>query len=76
MQAGLVDVVIGEADVDATVESLAAALSEPGVAPNKLMLAHGIEAEDEFARYLADFAVVQAERMHAPDVRRNVARRH
>jgi thioesterase DpgC len=40
------------------------------------MLAHGIEAEDEFARYLADFAVVQAERMHAPDVRRNVARRH
>jgi thioesterase DpgC len=76
MQVGLVDAVIGAADVDATVESLAAALSKPGVAPNKLMLAHGIEPEDEFARYLADFAVVQAERMHAPDVHRNLWRRH
>jgi thioesterase DpgC len=76
MQVGLVDAVTGAADVDATVESLAAALSKPGVAPNKLMLAHGIEPEDEFARYLADFAVVQAERMHAPDVHRNLWRRH
>lgn len=75
MQAGLVDAVISAADVDATVESTATALSEPGVAPNKLMLAHGIEPEDEFAMYLADFAVVQAERMHAPDVRRKLSSR-
>ena len=75
MQAGLVDAVVCAADVDATVESVAAALSEPGVAPNKLMLAHGIEPEDEFATYLADFAVVQAERMHAPDVRRKLSSR-
>jgi thioesterase DpgC len=73
MQAGLVDAVVCAADVDATVESVAAALSEPGVAPNKLMLAHGIEPEDEFATYLADFAVVQAERMNAPDVRRKLS---
>ena len=72
MQAGLVDAVVCAADVDAAVASVAAALSEPGVAPNKLMLAHGIEPEDEFASYLADFAVVQADRMHAPDVRRNL----
>jgi thioesterase DpgC len=76
MQAGLVDAVVGAADVDATVECLAAALSEPGTAPNKLMLAHGIEPGYQFASYLADFAVVQAERMHAPDVRRKLARRH
>jgi (3,5-dihydroxyphenyl)acetyl-CoA 1,2-dioxygenase len=75
MQAGLVDAVICAADVDATVESVAAALSEPGVVPNKLMLAHGIEPENEFAMYLADFAVVQAERMHAPDVRRKLSSR-
>lgn len=73
MQAGLVDAVVYAADVDATVQSVAAELSEPGVAPNKLMLAHGIEPEDEFATYLADFAVVQAERMHAPDVRRKLS---
>ncbi len=72
MQAGLVDTAVSAADVDATVVSVAAALSEPGVAPNKLMLAHGIEPEDEFATYLADFAVVQAERMHAPDVHRKL----
>jgi len=75
MQAGLVDAVVGAADVDATVASVAAALSEPGVMPNKLMLAHGIEPEHEFATYLADFAVVQAERMHAPDVRRKLSSR-
>ena len=73
MQAGLVDAVVCGADVDATVESVAAALSEPAVAPNKLMLAHGIEPEDEFATYLADFAVVQAERMHARDVLRKLS---
>jgi (3,5-dihydroxyphenyl)acetyl-CoA 1,2-dioxygenase len=75
MQAGLVDAVVCAADVDATVASVAAALSEPGVVPNKLMLAHGIEPENEFATYLADFAVVQAERMHAPDVRRKLSSR-
>ncbi|HTY30276.1 enoyl-CoA hydratase/isomerase family protein [Mycobacterium sp.] len=75
MQAGLVDAVVCAADVDATVASVAAALSEPGVVPNKLMLAHGIEPGDEFAMYLADFAVVQAERMHAPDVRRKLSSR-
>jgi thioesterase DpgC len=75
MRAGLVDAVISAADVDAALESVAGALSEPGVAPNKLMLAHGIEAENEFAMYLADFAVVQAERMHDPDVRRKLSSR-
>ncbi|MBI2697818.1 hypothetical protein A9W98_01465 [Mycobacterium gordonae] len=75
MQAGLVDAVVCAADVDATVSSVAAALSEPAVMPNKLMLAHGIESESEFATYLADFAVVQAERMHAPDVRRKLSSR-
>ncbi len=75
MQAGLVDAVVRAEDVDATVASVAAALSEPGVAPNKLMLTHGIEPQDEFAMYLADFAVVQAERMHAPDVRRKLSSR-
>jgi (3,5-dihydroxyphenyl)acetyl-CoA 1,2-dioxygenase len=72
MRAGLVDAVVRAADVEATVASVAAALSKPGVAPNKLMLAHGIEPEDEFATYLADFAVVQAERMNSPDVRRKL----
>lgn len=75
MRAGLVDAVICAADVDATVASVAAALSEPAVMPNKLMLAHGIESESEFATYLADFAVVQADRMHAPDVRRKLSSR-
>jgi thioesterase DpgC len=75
MRAGLVDAVVCAADVDATVESVAVALSEPAVVPNKLMLAHGIEPENEFATYLADFAVVQAERMHAPDVRRKLSSR-
>ncbi|KZS73135.1 hypothetical protein A4G26_23870 [Mycobacterium kansasii] len=75
LQAGLVDAVICARDVDATVESVAAALSEPGVVPNKLMLAHGIEPEHEFAMYLADFAVIQADRMHAPDVRRKLSSR-
>ena len=75
MQAGLVDAVVCAADVDATVASVAAALSEPAVMPNKLMLAHGIESENEFATYLGDFAVVQAERMNAPDVRRKLSSR-
>jgi thioesterase DpgC len=75
MQAGLVDAVVCAADVDAAVESAAAALSEPGALPNKLMLAHGIESETEFAAYLAEFAVVQADRMHAPDVRRKLSSR-
>ncbi len=72
MDAGLVDAVVPAAQVDATVDSIGALLSEPAVGPNKLLLAHGIEPEDEFAAYLADFAVVQAERMHAPDVNRKL----
>ncbi|MDP7702249.1 enoyl-CoA hydratase/isomerase family protein [Mycobacterium sp. TY815] len=75
MQASLVDAVVRAADVDATVASVAAALSAPAVMPNKLMLAHGIEPEDEFATYLADFAIVQADRMHAPDVRHTLSSR-
>jgi thioesterase DpgC len=68
VQAGLADAVVCAADVDGAVALVAAALSEPGVAPNKLMLAHGIESEHEFACYLGDFAVIQAERMYARDV--------
>jgi (3,5-dihydroxyphenyl)acetyl-CoA 1,2-dioxygenase len=74
VQADLVDIVVCAADVDAKVDSVVAALSEPGVAPNKSMLAHGIEPEDEFATYLAEFAVLQAERMHAVDVHRKLAK--
>jgi thioesterase DpgC len=72
LHAGLVDAVVSAAEVDATVSTVVAALSEPAVAPNKVMLAHGIEPQDEFATYLADFAVLQAERMHATDVHRKL----
>ncbi|MBO0882933.1 MAG: enoyl-CoA hydratase/isomerase family protein [Mycobacterium sp.] len=72
LQAGLVDAVVRAADVDAAVSTVVTALSEPAVAPNKLMLSHGIEPQDEFATYLADFAVLQAERMHATDVHRKL----
>lgn len=70
--AGLVDVVLAAEEVEAHVAAVAAALAEPAVAANKQMLALGIEPEDELAAYLAAFAVVQAERMHADDVRRKL----
>lgn len=70
--ADLVDAVVAAEEVDAHVASVASALAEPAVAANKQMLALGIEPEDELAAYLAAFAVVQAERMHADDVRRKL----
>jgi len=71
-EVGLVDAVVNSADVDKHVASIADALSEPAVAANKQMLTLGIEPEDKFAAYLASFAVVQADRMHASDVQRKL----
>lgn len=72
LRAGLVDAVVPHAGVDEHLTAVVAALSEPAVAANKLMLSYGIEPEDEFAAYLGEFAVVQAERLHAADVRRKL----
>lgn len=71
-EAGLVDAVVAADDVEEHLGGIVTALSEPAVAANKQMLALGIEPEDELAAYLAAFAVVQAERMHATDVRRKL----
>jgi len=66
MKAEKVDDVVGEDRVDATVEGLAAALSEPGTAPNKLSSLTDTSPGYQSTSYLADFAVVQDRKEATP----------
>jgi thioesterase DpgC len=70
----LCDDVVPADRVDETVERAVRDLSAPAVLANRGMLHLAEEPPDLFRAYLAEFAYVQAVRMHAPDVVDKVGR--
>lgn len=70
----LVDEVVEPADMDAAIEAALDRLRSPAVVPNRRMLNLAEEAQDDFRRYMADFAVEQALRLYSADVLGKVSR--
>ncbi|WNF01035.1 enoyl-CoA hydratase/isomerase family protein [Streptomyces luomodiensis] len=71
----LCDEVVPAEAMDEAVERAVRELSTPAVAANRRMLALAEEPLDLFRTYLAEFAVVQAHRIHSQDVLDKVERR-
>ena len=70
----LVDEVHGPDELDHAVERSLDRLRGPAVAANRTMLNTGEEDLDAFRRYMAEFALVQALRLHSVDVIGKVGR--
>ena len=70
----LVDEVVEAADMEQAVERSLDRLQSPAVAANRLMMNLAEEPPDEFRRYMAEFAVVQALRLYSEDVLGKVSR--
>ncbi|MFE2855080.1 (3,5-dihydroxyphenyl)acetyl-CoA 1,2-dioxygenase DpgC [Streptomyces lavendulae] len=69
------DETVPAGEVGAAVERAVGELAAPAVAANRRMLALAQEPLDVFRAHLAEFAVVQAARIHSPDVLAKVERR-
>ncbi|WP_159929708.1 MULTISPECIES: enoyl-CoA hydratase/isomerase family protein [Nocardia] len=69
------DEVVPAEEMDAAITAAVAELSQPAVVANRRMLILAEEPVDLYRWYLAEFAIVQAERMYSPDVLGNVERR-
>jgi thioesterase DpgC len=70
----IADEVVEPAGLDEAVERALDRLRSPAVASNRRMLNLAEEPPDEFRAYLAEFAVVQAQRLYSPDVLGKVSR--
>ncbi len=68
------DEVVPAAELGAAVDAAALALDSPAVVANRRMLNRAEEPADDLRRYLADFAVLQAERLYSRDVLTTVDR--
>lgn len=64
----LIDEVVEPAALDAAVEDALARLRDPAVTANRRMVNLAVEPAEGFRAYMAEFAVQQALRVHAPDV--------
>ncbi|MEV4557895.1 (3,5-dihydroxyphenyl)acetyl-CoA 1,2-dioxygenase DpgC [Kitasatospora sp. NPDC049285] len=71
----LCDEVVPPEEMDTAIERAAADLAAPAVAANRFMLNLADEPIDQLRRYLAEFAIVQAERLYSADVLDKVERR-
>jgi thioesterase DpgC len=71
----LCDQVVPTAGMDAAVDRAISGLASPAVIANRRMLCLAEEPIDQYREYLAEFAVVQAERIYSPDVLAKVERR-
>ncbi|MGW4326460.1 (3,5-dihydroxyphenyl)acetyl-CoA 1,2-dioxygenase DpgC [Nocardia sp. NPDC004573] len=69
------DEVVPAERMDAAIAAAVADLSEPAVVANRRMLALAEEPVEVYRQYLAEFAMIQAERMYSSDVLANVERR-
>jgi thioesterase DpgC len=70
----LVDEVVEPADMEEAVERSVDRLQHPAVAANRRMLNLADESQEEFRRYMAEFAVEQALRLYGEDVIGKVSR--
>ncbi len=64
----LVDDVVDPAELDAAIAKIVTRFGEPAVLANRRMLNLADQSEDDFRRYLAEFAVQQALRVYGQDV--------
>ncbi|MEQ2354324.1 enoyl-CoA hydratase/isomerase family protein [Pseudoalteromonas piscicida] len=71
---GVFDQVVRREDLQARLEEMAQLLSTPAVRENKRMLITGSEPIDELRRYLAEFCLVQGERIYSKDVANKVSK--
>lgn len=71
----LCDEVVPAAEMDIAIERAARGLASPAVKANRRMLSLGEEPVDAYREYLAEFALVQAERIYSPDVLAKIERR-
>ena len=62
------DQIVAPEEMDVTVDAAAHALSSNAALVNRVFLNRTDERSDEVRKYLAEFAVVQAQRMHSTDV--------
>ncbi|MEV7996309.1 (3,5-dihydroxyphenyl)acetyl-CoA 1,2-dioxygenase DpgC [Streptomyces sp. NPDC086077] len=70
----LFDEVVERAHLDRSIDENLARLDSPAVVANRRMLNLAEEPPDVFRRYMADFALVQAQRLYSPDVIGKVGR--
>jgi (3,5-dihydroxyphenyl)acetyl-CoA 1,2-dioxygenase len=70
----VVDEVVEPSLIDGAVEKSLKRLQAPAVAANRRMLNLAEESPDEFRRYMAEFALQQAERLYSEDVIGKVGR--
>lgn len=70
----LFDEVVASNDMEAAIEASIEHLDNPAVIANRRMLTVAEEPLEVFRAYMAEFAMVQAERLYAPDVTNNVWR--
>ena len=70
----LVDEVVEPAAMDAAIDASLGRLHGPAVVANQRMLNLAGESAEEFRRYMAEFAVAQALRLHSDDVIGKVGR--
>ncbi|MGW2176419.1 (3,5-dihydroxyphenyl)acetyl-CoA 1,2-dioxygenase DpgC [Streptomyces sp. NPDC001705] len=70
----LIDEVVEPDEIDAAVDRAAELLRAPAAVPNRSMLNLAEEPPDVFRAYVAEFALRQALRLHAEDVRDKAAR--
>jgi thioesterase DpgC len=66
--ASLCDVIVAEDAVDGAIDQAVRAMDNPAVVTNRHMITAFEEPEDQFRRYLAEFAEVQVQRLYSPDV--------
>ncbi|MET3498354.1 (3,5-dihydroxyphenyl)acetyl-CoA 1,2-dioxygenase DpgC [Variovorax boronicumulans] len=64
----LVDEVVEEAHMEAAITAAAKQMRSDAIVPNRRMLRMAEESLDQFRAYMAEFALEQARRIHAPDV--------
>jgi thioesterase DpgC len=64
----LADEVVDPTEMEKTIESSVQQLSKPAVAANRHMLNLAEEPVGTFREYVAEFALVQAQRLYSPDV--------
>ncbi|KZN48730.1 enoyl-CoA hydratase/isomerase family protein [Pseudoalteromonas luteoviolacea] len=71
---GVFDQSVRSEDLQVKLDEMARLLSTPAVRENKRMLVTGSEPMDELRRYLAEFCLVQGERIYSKDVANKVSK--
>lgn len=70
----LCDKVVPTEEIDACIEAAVHEFNHPAVVENRKMLNFSEEPRDQFCKYMAEFAYVQATRLYSQDVLKKISR--